>query len=343
MAKVNSNGINIEVEAFGNERDPAILLIMGYAAQMIVWPESLCRALEDHGFRVIRFDNRDCGLSTHFDGVKAPGVARSLFASLLNIKIRATGLSPNQFPVLRHLTYSAAPMPAERIADAQEAFGPCISVLYGQTEAPVTICALGSEEMRDPSLRGTVGKACCNSQIRVVDDAGLEVPTGTVGNVEAKGPIVMKAYLDEPELTDATIRDGWLVTGDLGSLDDAGYLALSGRASEVIITGGFNVYPAEIENVLAKAPGVRECCVFAVPDSYWGERIEAVIVPESGTAVSDAEILQLVKQELGSVRTPKALHVVDEIPRNAVGKVVRRDLPDLIALMPDSDDAQSVR
>ena len=88
MAKVSGNGISIECEAFGDERNPAILLIMGYAAQMVVWPESLCRALADHGFRVIRFDNRDVGLSTHFDGVKAPGVARSLFASLLNIKIR---------------------------------------------------------------------------------------------------------------------------------------------------------------------------------------------------------------------------------------------------------------
>ncbi len=244
--------------------------------------------------------------------------------------MQTDGLSPGQFPMLRHLTYSAAPMPPERIVEAQRAIGPRISALYGLTEAPVTICGLGTEDMRDPKLRGTVGKVCVNSHVRVVDEGGVEVTAGTIGRIEAKGPIVMQGYLDEPEMTKATIRDGWLATGDLGSLDAEGYLALAGRISDVIITGGFNVYPAEIENVLATVPGVRECCVFGIPDDYWGERIEVAVVANGHT--DEKSVIEIVKQELGSVRTPKAVHFVDDLPRNAVGKVVRRDLAELFAL-----------
>lgn len=245
--------------------------------------------------------------------------------------MREPGLSPGQFPALRHLTYSAAPMPAERIADAQRAFGPCISALYGLTEAPVTICALGPEEMQEPELRRTAGRPCANSRVRIVDGAGEAVRPGTTGHVEASGPIVMRGYLDEPELTAAAFHDGWLRTGDLGSLDDNGYLTLAGRAGEVIISGGFNVYPAEVENVLAKLPGVRECCVFAVEDDYWGERVDAAVVIEPGVKVTEADVTAFVKAELGPVRTPKTVHFVDGLPRNAVGKVVRRDMPKFVA------------
>lgn len=256
--------------------------------------------------------------------------------------LRTPGLSPEQFPHLCHLTYSAAPMPSDRIIEAQQAFGPCISSLYGQTEAPMTICAVGVDEMQDPALRGTAGKPCKNTDVRVVDERDNEAPAGTVGNIEVKGPIVMQAYLDEPEMTAATIHDGWLRTGDLGFIDESRHLTLSGRASEVIITGGFNVYPVEIENVLASVPGVRECCVYSTDDPYWGERIEAVIVPDSGSETTEADILAFVKQELGPVRTPKAIHIVDALPRNAVGKIVRRDMPGLVELLREKDDVQTV-
>jgi acyl-CoA synthetase (AMP-forming)/AMP-acid ligase II len=256
--------------------------------------------------------------------------------------LQKPGLSPRQFPRLRHLTYSAAPMPAEQIIEAQQAFGPCISSLYGQTEAPITICALNADEMQDPALRGTAGRACRNSEVRVVDETGAEVPAGTIGHIEAKGPIVMREYLDEPGMTAATIHDGWLRTGDLGSLDGTGNLTLAGRASEVIITGGFNVYPAEIESVLARAPGIRECCVYGTDDPYWGERIEAVIVSVAGSEMTEAEILAFVKKELGPVRTPKALHSVDALPRNAVGKVLRRDMPHLVQSLREQNDAETV-
>jgi acyl-CoA synthetase (AMP-forming)/AMP-acid ligase II len=256
--------------------------------------------------------------------------------------LQSNGLSPGRFAGLRHLTYSAAPMPPEKIAEAQLAFGSCVSSLYGQTEAPMSICALTTEEMQDPVLRGKAGKACWNSEVRIVDESGKGLPPGEIGHVEVRGPIVMREYLDEPELTAAAMHDGWLCTGDLGWLDDSGILTLAGRASEVIITGGFNVYPAEIENVLAKTPGVRECCVYGVEDPYWGERIEAAIVPDTDSETIKDEILAFIKCELGPVRMPKALHVVDALPRNAVGKVVRRELHEYIRTRRETSDVGSL-
>lgn len=240
--------------------------------------------------------------------------------------------SPDQFAALRHLTYSAAPMPPDRIAEAQAAFGPRISTLYGLTEAPVTICALGPREMQDSRLRQTVGRPCLNSRVRIVDEDRNAVPAGTVGQVEAHGPIVMRGYLDEPALTGETLRDGWLSTGDLGFLDDEGYLTLVGRANDVIITGGFNVHPAEIENAMSRVPGVRECCVFAVEDDYWGQRIEAAVAVDTSSDVSEDSILRFVRDELGPVRTPKKLHFLESLPRNAVGKVVRRSMREALGI-----------
>ncbi len=277
-------------------------------------------------------------LSAMQKGVTIAFMPPTLIYSLL----QSDGLSPGRFAGLRHLTYSAAPMPSEKIAEAQRAFGPCISSLYGQTEAPMTICALSTREMQDPALRGKAGKACRNSEVRVVDESGKGLPAGDVGHIEVRGAIVMREYLDEPELTAAAMHDGWLCTGDLGSLDDAGILTLAGRAGDVIITGGFNVYPAEVENVLARAPGVRECCVYGTDDPYWGERIEAVVVLGADSQTTRDEILAFVKHELGPVRTPKALHVVDALPRNAVGKVVRRELREYTQTLRESNDVESL-
>jgi acyl-CoA synthetase (AMP-forming)/AMP-acid ligase II len=283
---------------------------------------------------------RDQSTAAILDAMRDDTTITFMPPTLIYKLLQTPGLSPKQFPRLRHLTYSAAPMPADRIIEAQRAFGPCVSSFYGQTEAPLTICALGVDEMQDPALRGTAGRACRNSEVRIVDEADVEVPAGTVGHIEVRGPIVMRGYLDEPGMTAATIHDGWLRTGDLGSLNALGNLTLSGRASEVIITGGFNVYPAEIENVLASAPGVRECCVYGVDDPYWGERIEAVIVAVAGTETNNDEVLAFAKKELGPVRTPKALHTMDALPRNAVGKVVRRDVREHMQTLREVSDVE---
>jgi acyl-CoA synthetase (AMP-forming)/AMP-acid ligase II len=234
-------------------------------------------------------------------------------------------------PTLRHLTYSAAPMPPQRIAEVIAKFGPCLSTVYGQTEAPMTITAMSAAHMQDPALQSSVGQACRHSEVAVVDSDGKPVATGDIGEVAARGDIVMAGYFEAPQQTADTIREGWLLTGDLGYLDDQGFLFLKGRSKEMIISGGFNVYPAEVENALMALPEVRECAVFGVDDDYWGERVEAAVCLTTPGSCDEQIIRQQLKHVLGDVKTPKAVHFLDALPRNPVGKVVRKDVKLLIA------------
>ena len=145
-----------------------------------------------------------------------------------------------------------------------------------------------------------------------------------------RGPLVMNGYLDRPDLTAETIVDGWLHTGDLGLIDDRGYVFIRGRLREVINTGGFKVFPGDVEAVLAKHPAVAECSVFGVADEKWGEAIHAAVRLASGVVVNAAELIAFVKAELGSVKAPKAIHFVRELPRNAAGKVSRGAVRDMV-------------
>lgn len=234
------------------------------------------------------------------------------------------------FATLKHLTYSAAPMPPERIQQAINFFGPKLSTVYGQTEAPMTITAMTAEDMCQTGLQSSVGKACLYSEIATVNNAGEQLPQGESGEIIARGAIIMSGYFEEPEKTQQTIKNDWLYTGDLGYIDEQGYLFLQGRAKELIISGGFNIYPAEVENVLNKIPGISEAAVFSVDDDYWGERVEAAICTGSDFSLSEKELSEHIKAELGSVKTPKVFHHLDQLPRNPVGKVVKREVKALI-------------
>lgn len=239
-------------------------------------------------------------------------------------------INRESFPRLRHLTYSAAPMPPERIAQVIERLGPKLSTVYGQTEAPMSITAMNSEEMRRPELQRSVGKACHHSQIAILDSSGEVLPPGESGEIAVRGNIVMSGYFQESTKTRQTFRNGWLLTGDLGYLNTEGYLFLQGRSTELIISGGFNIYPAEVENALMSLPGIRECAVFGTQDNYWGERVEAAVCLAAEHPWQEPDLRQQLKALLGAVKTPKRIHFVDRLPRNPVGKVVRREVKALI-------------
>jgi fatty-acyl-CoA synthase len=145
-----------------------------------------------------------------------------------------------------------------------------------------------------------------------------------------RGDLVMRGYLDMPEKTAETIVDGWLHTGDLGLLDERGYLFLRDRSRDVIITGGFNVYPSDVETVLARHPAVADCVVFGVPDDHWGEAVHAAIEPRPDLTPDIAAITAFLKHELGSVKTPKAVHVYPAMPKSAVGKVLKNAVRDQV-------------
>ncbi|WP_281647799.1 AMP-binding protein [Parendozoicomonas sp. Alg238-R29] len=244
------------------------------------------------------------------------------------------------FPCLRHLTYGAAPMSGKRIQQALDLFGPKLSTVYGQTEAPLLIAALTPEDMATPALQASVGKAAANCKIAILDKHHQPVPMGETGEIAASGNIVMPGYLDQPEKTShAFVKTSlinqqpeppWLLTGDLGYINDDGYLFIKGRVSDLIISGGFNIYPAEVENVLTAIPEIREAVVFSVEDDYWGERLEAAVCLKPGIQLTEQAIRNTLKEGLGAVKTPKHIHILESLPRNPVGKVVRKDIQQLI-------------
>ena len=161
-------------------------------------------------------------------------------------------------------------MTPQAIEKAQSIFGPCIATTYGQTEASQIATCLGAAELLREELRASVGRESLLTRVAVMDGEGALLPAGEVGEVVIRGDLVMTGYWREPEKTAETIIDGWLHTGDLGAFDETGHLFLKGRSREVIITGGFNVYPGDVEHVLAQHGNVADCAVFGVPDPKWG-------------------------------------------------------------------------
>jgi len=249
--------------------------------------------------------------------------------TLIYLLMEEGRFGPGDFARLRHLTYSAAPMPPARIAEAVARFGPVLSTLYGQTEAPMTIAGLSPPEMARPELRTSVGRQFPETPVALLGDDG-EVRTGEgEGEVLVRGDLAATVYLDDPEQTDAARHHGWLKTGDIGRLDADGYLYLLGRSKELIISGGYNIYPGEVEAALNAHPAVREACAFGVADDVWGERLEAVVALDDAAVAADA-LTAFVRETVGPVRTPKALHLVAALPRNPVGKVVRGEVKSLI-------------
>jgi acyl-CoA synthetase (AMP-forming)/AMP-acid ligase II len=216
-------------------------------------------------------------------------------------------------------------MPPDRIREARGRFPGGIEVIYGQTEAPMMITCMTAAEMADDANLASVGRATLLMDVAIMDDGGRLLPPDEMGEIVCRGDLVMSGYLDMPEETAKTVVDGWLHTGDAGALDARGYLFIKDRIRDMIISGGFNVYPADVEAALVQHPAVHECIVFGVPDAKWGERVEAAIQLKPGQAFDEAAVLAFLKERVGPVKTPKKIHVSDSLPRSAVGKVLRRE------------------
>lgn len=267
---------------------------------------------------------------------KAPDVLRvmeeqgitTLYAppTLIYSLLAEPGVEKRSFERLRHLIYSAAPMGPDRIREAQRVFGPVVETAYGQVEAPQIVTAMRAKELLLEENLESIGRPSSVARVEIMDESGEILRPGQIGEIVVSGPLVMRGYLDQPERTAETIRDGWLRTGDLGYIDERGYVYIRGRLREVINTGGFKVYPGDVEAVLARHPAVRENCVFGAPDPKWGEAVNAAVVLRAGELVDVRELVAFVKAELDSVKAPKEIHVVGELPRNAAGKVSRRDV-----------------
>ena len=234
------------------------------------------------------------------------------------------------FPTLRHVIYSAAPMSPERIRECQRAFGPVIETAYGQVEAPQIVTAMRASEMLLDENLASVGRSSSVATVMIRGEDGGPAPTGETGEVMVTGPLLMTGYFDRPDATAETIVDGWLRTGDTGTIDTRGYLYIRGRIKELINTGGFKVYPGEVEAVLSRHPAVRECVVFGMSDEKWGEAVNAAVVLWPQATVGAAELIAYVKAERGPVSAPKGIWFLAALPRNSAGKVSRRDVRDLV-------------
>ena len=236
------------------------------------------------------------------------------------------------FSSLKYFLYGAAPMSVEKLKQAIGTFGPVMMGGYGQTEAPTSISFLTPGEhfvagqVAPDERLSSVGRPNTLVRVEIMSDANEILPPGETGEICVRGDLVMKGYYKAPEKTAETIVDGWLHTGDIGHLDAEGYLHITDRKKDMIITGGFNVYPSEVEQVIWSHPAVQDCAVIGVPDTQWGEAVKAVVELNAGQSVSADELIALCKDRLGSVKTPKSVEFVDALPRSPVGKVLKKDL-----------------
>ncbi len=246
--------------------------------------------------------------------------------TLIYMVMSDPAVKPEDFVSLRHLVFGGAPMPPEKVDMAISFFGPRVAATYGQTEAPQIVAMIQPEELADPANRGSAGRCTWLSEMAIMSPQGEILTVGEMGEVVVRGDLVMTGYWNMPEKTAETIVDGWLHTGDVGFIDDRGYLYIKDRVRDVVITGGFNVYPVDVEGALCKHDAVYEACVFGLPHEKWGEAVHAAIQLRPGKRVSEDELMQHVKGLLGAVHTPKKIHFLDQLPRSSVGKVLKKDV-----------------
>lgn len=242
---------------------------------------------------------------------------------------------------LQVLSYGAAPMPLSIVRRAIEAFPPEVQFInaFGQTETTSTVTMLdpddhrldGTPEEVETKLRrlSSIGRPLQDVEVAILDESGHVLPTGNIGEIVVRSERIMRGYYGEDTMTLATISDGWLHTRDLGWQDEDGYIFLAGRKSDMIIRGGENVAPAEVEAVLITHPGVEDAAVIGLPDEEWGERIAAVVVLRAGRDVSADELIEHVHERLASFKRPDRIFFSDALPRSALGKLLRRELRDL--------------
>lgn len=224
---------------------------------------------------------------------------------------------------LRSIVYGGGPMYLGDLKRAMSAFGPVFAQLYGQGEAPMTITGLGRADHRgDDAVLGSVGWPRCGVEVAVLRDDGTRASIGEVGEIVCRGDVVMAGYWNNPDATAEAIRDGWLFTGDKGSFDARGCLTLRDRSKDVVISGGSNIYPREVEEALLSHPGVIEAGVVGAPDAEWGEIVVAFIVGDVSVADLDSHLLERIAR----FKRPKRYEFVDALPKNSYGKVLKRQL-----------------
>ena len=251
-----------------------------------------------------------------------------LVPAVILMLTQVPGVEKRDFSSFKIMAYGASPIAESLLLEAAKLFGCQFTQVYGLTEtAGVGTYMLPADH--DPA-RGKLrscGIPYPGTQIRCVDDNGIEVAQGDVGEITIKSDVLMKGYWKRPEATAEAVKDGWFYTGDAGYFDEEGYLYIHDRVKDMIVSGGENIYPAEVENALFSHPDVADVAVIGVPDDKWGEAVKAIIVPKPGTAPNEADIIAYAKTQIAGYKCPKSVDIhLAPLPRNPSGKVLRREL-----------------
>lgn len=256
-----------------------------------------------------------------------------LVPSMIIFTLEHPEISKYDLSSLRLVWYGGSPMPVDRIRQAMEVLGCDLGQGFGMTEiGPCFVSVLSPEDHRllvthnDEEKLASVGRNYSNTEVKIVDDDDNEVSIGAVGEICVRGQNVMKGYWKMPDETAEALKNGWFHTGDLGRMDEDGYLYVVDRKKDMIISGAENIYSAEVENALSSHPAVLEVAVIGVPDERWGESVKAIVVLREGMKATEEELIEHCKKNLASYKKPKSIDFVDALPRNVMGKVLKTEL-----------------
>ena len=271
-----------------------------------------------------KFDADAC-----FDAIERERITLTvLVPAQLDMMMASPRWQSADFSSLRMITTGSTIVPA-RIIDAVHARGVPLVQIYGSTETcPIAVCLKAEDAVRKA---GSTGKAAAHCEMRIVDDSGEDAAQGATGEILVRGPNLMSGYWNAPQETAAALVDGWFHSGDMGHFDAEGYLYVDGRRKEMIISGGENIYPAEIENVLAECKDIAEASVIGRPDERWGEVVVAVVAPKAGRTLTPASVLQLLEGRIARYKHPKEVVFVGELPKTALGKIRKEDVRQMVA------------
>lgn len=272
-----------------------------------------------------------------FDLIEKLKVTSSFLApTMVQMLLDDPARTSHDLTTLKNVVYGGGPMYVELLKQALQAFGPVFHQIYGQGEAPMTCAAMPKWEVSVDNIAdaaalrrlASAGREMPGVRLRIVDEEDHDVPSGQPGEILVRSDLVMTGYWNRPEASEETLRGGWLHTGDVGHLDEEGYLYITDRKKDLIISGGSNIYPREVEEVLLAHPAVSEACVIGVPDLKWGEAVKAFVVMREGVEVAESELIAFCLSHMASYKKPKSVEFVAALPKSAYGKVLKRELRD---------------
>ena len=252
--------------------------------------------------------------------------------TMVKLMVESPAVDRYDHTSLRALNYGGGPMLAEDLKLAMEKLGPCLVQLFGQAESPMTITYLPHGDhltegsTHQMSRLSSAGFPRTDVEVKILDGDGKELPQGETGEIVTRSDLVMKGYWRNPEATNRALKNGWLHTGDMGYMDEKGYLFIMDRSKDMIISGGENIYPREIEEVLIRHDAVREVAVIGIPDDKWGEAIKAVVALLPGMSITEEELISFCRHHIASYKKPKSVDFVDALPKNNYGKILKREL-----------------